>query len=326
MLRYGICRRLVGYGCVLLGMYTSNIQADTLYMGEIVSPWISLTRMDSLDPTGSFEYLRFATEPGWVHDIELDPAHNRMFWSADPPANVQTSAQIRTGDLNAQGMTIVPMTTTVGPIFSLASDPSLDQLFFATSASGIIGAQSGIMSVSMTGGAATMIMPFSSGSIYGLAADPVAQKLYVAMNVRDMSNVRDSRVIRMNYDGTGIETLYDLADSDSLADLEIDVARDRLVFARNGDISVGTLDGSQPLQVINTVRSPLGIALSNDGNSIFFSDISNDSIHSINFDGSSETFLNTVFNVGGLEVLVPEPAGVCLFGLLGLGLVRCRES
>lgn len=304
---------------------TSPAQADQLYMGEGIFAPNSIWRMNSNDPNGTFTTLRNNTEQNSVRDIFLDDANGFMYWTADHPLNSQTPAKIRRADLNGNNVVDIPVTQPLGQVFGINVDPATGFIFYATFPDTVAGASNGLMRTPIGGGGALPIATLASGTFQGVAVDPAAQRIYATAN--DFTGGK--RVVSMNYDGTGLVTLYNLPNTVTPGDIEIDVPRNRLVFTHSdgGDrhIAVGSLDGTAMLDIIDVANNADFIALSLNGRKVFFSDISDDDIYSVHFNGTREKRLRGVPNAFALEVLVPEPASLMLVALGGLALTRRRR-
>jgi hypothetical protein len=319
-MRNHLLRGACGTLFVLL-MGTSIAAADTLYMSQTGSSPSSLHRLDSVSPGSIYPALFTNTVPGNLRDIHLDPANDTMYWAVDHPSSFTGSGVIRYSDLDGNGTVAVPITTTLGQIYGLTVDPAAGLIFFSTTPDLHAGAPTGLMSVPITGGAVTPLFTHTSGTVSGVVVDPVAQKLYATFNLYSVPDQR--RVVRMDYDGGNIETVYSMLDTDYLGELEIDFARNRLAFMLNDTIAVGSPDGTAPLQAIPTGYTS-AFALGSDGQQVFFSKASDDSINVINMNGTDDTFLSTVFNAYALEALVPEPASAALLSILAAGLLGRR--
>ncbi len=316
---------------VVLCNSPSPAAADMLYMGDGIFAPNSIFRMDSANPNPTFTVLRNDTELGSIRDIHLDAANNRMYWVADPPLNTVQSALIRVSALDGTGGVTIPVTTPLGQIHGLAVDASQGFIYIATFRNVLSGAPSGIGRIPLAGGSYTPLFTNTSGFVSGIALDPVAGKLYAALNLYDAQSNPNRSIVRMNLNGSNLQTLYNAPGAEyGLEDIEIDVAQNRLVVVHSSnlsDIAVGSLDGAAPLQLINAAGSAHDIALSGDGQRIFYSDISADTIRTINFNGTGDTLLRTVHNVFALESLVPEPAlSLLLMPAAGYALLRRRRN
>jgi hypothetical protein len=248
-----------------------------------------------------------------------------MYWVADRPANTTNPALIRMSAIDGAGASTIPVTTPLGQIHGLSVDTIHSNIYISTTRDLLSGAPTGIGRIPLAGGAYTPLFTHTSGFVGGLEVDPVAGKVYAALNLFDALANPDRRIVRMNLDGSNFETLYTITDAEfGLEDLELDVPRNRLVVVHSGNIAVGSLDGTAGLQIIDTVGTAYDIALSADGQSMFYSDILTNRIHSINFDGTGDTLLRSGYKAFAVESLVPEPATV-LLAVAAVGWMALRR-
>ena len=301
----------------------SSVAGDTVYMGNYIPvTGNSISQLDTDVGQTSFAYVRLNSEPDNIRDIFIDRPANRMYWTI---GGSFSSAHVRYADLQGNGLGTIYPSQSAYYMFGVAVDAAVDRVFV----SHVSGSSRGLYSMSLTGGAVTPLYTMPRGTIPGVAIDPVNQKIYASHSVSadTLGNPADNRIIRMDYNGGNLETLYTLGDTDYPGDIEIDLARNRLVFAHSASIAVGSTDGAATLQIITPAlpSSISAIGLSGDGQEVFVSDITNDAIYRVNLDGSGDSHIATVFNAYALESLVPEPASMALLGLGGLVLLRRRR-
>ena len=301
----------------------SSVDADMLYLSQGLYGTGDLHRLDSESPGSIYPALFDNPAAGNLRDIHLDPANDTMYWSVDHPSSYVGTGLIYHSDLDGNGTTAVPITTTLGQIYGLTVDPTAGLIFFSTFADMHAGAPTGLMSVPITGGPVTPLLTHGAGTVSGVVADPATQKLYAALNLYSTSNNR--RVVRMDYDGGNVETIYDMAETDGLGEIEIDIARNRLAVMLNSNVAIGSLDGTAPLLTVDPALNVYAFALSNDGQQVFFSNTTNDKIYKVNMDSTGEALIATVFNTYALEALIPEPASLALLSIMAVGLLGRRS-
>lgn len=243
----------------------------------------------------------------WAYRITADLLESKIYWSSQISAGGATGGGIRRANLDGSNVELNVPYTGAPNFLATAFNPDNRKILWS---------QNFLLRQSNPDGSNIQTLHSAASLIQDIAVDTEHDKIYFS----DFNGTTSGRLRRMNFDGSGVETVVDQILSGPVG-LGIDAARDRIYWGRFsfgpelGGISSARLDGTD-LQHVLTDIDVDSLAVDSAGEQIYFTTVNNSftegEIQRINFDGTNpRTYDLGTFLPGGIT-LIPEPASASL--------------
>lgn len=300
---------MAGFLVLVTAMAASSAQADQLFLGSTYGDVSQVLWFDTQGSATSPTTL-LGNQAGYMRDLSVNPVNGRMYWACHPAVG---TSYVRSADLNGTGVATI---TVAGDLYSMTADRISGSIFYGSNY--VEGASyiRGLTRMGLDGSAPQLIATIASGSIGAVEVAQQAGKVYWANG--------SSGIRRSNLDGSNSEDV--ITGQSGVNDIAVDEARGLIYWASGDKILRAPADGSGVPTPILSGMAPLKLALSPDGNTIYFGNGNyTSSVYKMNSDGSGLAFVTSVYKPVAIDVL-PEPSVAALLGIGSIFLfVRRRR-
>ena len=213
-----------------------DVPSGKVYWVEYITGMIRRANLD-----GS-EVEEILDQPQNLRSFDLDLAGGKMYWSSDDGSNIYRA--------NLDGNEFEEIVSDLGFISAIALDSIGRRIYWIADGDDVI------QSANLDGSDIQTVTTSGLAAPYGLAVDPVNQKLYWTHGRSEMN------VTRSNLDGTELEHIVTEAEVDEPAEITVDAISKKIYWAeRGGTIRRANLDGSGIEVVVGDLPLAYGIAL-----------------------------------------------------------------
>ena len=250
-----LCVLLAGLLCL-----SAPAHADILYLGDTYADVSAVLVFDTDAGAPSPTYL-VTNQPGYMRDISVDRVNGRIYWSCD--TTIPSGGYIRSSDMSGANFQTINLTE---DHYSMTVDGATGSLYyggFVDTGSTLVRS---LVRMGLDGSSPTTVGTTPAGSVYGIDVDPSAGKVYWDFDASWGAD--DSGIHQSNLDGTN--TVDIITGQPYVQDVDLDVARGLVYWITTYSIWRAPIDGSSPPEEILSGMHPLTMALSPDGNTVYF--------------------------------------------------------
>ena len=311
------CAQTASIALLTLAVLVAPSSADILYIGQGYAPPNHIWSYDT-DSTGNTLTTLSSSEPGQMVDMHIDPATNRMYWVVNGWDSV-TTGWVRAANLDGSNPVTLRQGPANGNVGGIAVDAANGVIYYASSRPyANTQAHTGIVRINLDGSNPLNIIT-STGAPRGVEIDPVNGRIYWSEYNQGIKSA--------NFNGADIYTViqHTTANPVYVSDIELDLTRGLIYWASGSAIlraPIGAL--STPQQVIGNVKCS-SLALSPDGNTIYYGDTNAERIYQLDFNGTNHQLTAYANNPFALEAIIPEPMSLTLLALGAALLHRSRK-
>ena len=283
--------------------------ADILYLGDTYADTSHILRFDTEGTATTPTYV-VSNQTGYMRDLSVDAANGRIYWACDTN---NLGAYIGSSGLGGGNLATMNVPEDV---YSMTADGPGGYIYYGSLYWDTSGTTRGLTRRGLDGSGPQIIGTVSSSVVYGVDVDPAAGKVYWGYG--------NSGIRQTNRDGT---SPVDVVTGQSyVGDVDVDAARGLVYWISADAIYRAPIDGSWAPQAILTGMSPLTMALSPDGDTVYFGNGSySHAVYKMNADGSDRTYVTYVYKPVAIDVVVPEPGALALLAVGGLAVLRRRR-
>ncbi len=207
------------------------------------------------DQDGNNAALLLTLPNASVTDIAISQNFAKLYWVDSPGHKIQRSNYDGTGVEDViPATTAEPFGSSPSEPFGIVIDDAAGKLYW-TQYEAISGTGGFIKRADLDGTNVELVYFELSFSPFGIDLDPISSKLYVT----DTTPTR--QIVRMNLNGTGIETLVAQPDLQSPRDIALDVGGGKIFWADGTRIRRANFDGSNVEDVATGLGTVHGLAL-----------------------------------------------------------------
>lgn len=304
--------------CVLLvGLLWLSVPAyaDVLYLGDTYADVSTVLTFDT-EGTAAMPTALVSSQPGYMRDISVDSVNGRIYWSCD--TTIPSGGYIRSADLSGANIQTISLPENH---YSMKVDGGSGNLYYGGFFNDGSGLTRSLVRMGLDGSSPQSVGTTPASSVYGIDVDPSAGKVYWNF---DASGGADDAGIHQS-DLNGANTVDIVTGQPYVQDVDVDAARGLVYWITIYSIWRAPIDGSSPPQEILSGMYPLTMALSPDGNTVYFGNGNYTSaVYKMNADGSNLTYVTSVYKPVAIDV-VPEPATLVMAAIGALSLLKRRR-
>jgi len=304
--------------CVLLAGVSwsgSTAHADILYLGDTYAD-VSTVLVFDTEGGAAMPTTLVSSQPGYMRDISVDSVNGRIYWSCD--TTIPSGGYIRSADLSGANVQTINLPQ---DHYAMEVDGVGGNLYYGGFFDDGSGLKRSLVRMGLDGSSPTSVGTTPSSSVYGIDVDPSAGKVYWNF---DAGGAGDNAGIHQS-DLNGANTVDIVTGQPYVQDVDVDAARGLVYWITIYSIWRAPIDGSSPPEEILSGMRPVTMALSPDGNTVYFGNGNyTSSVYKMDADGSNLTYVTYVYKPVAIDV-VPEPATLTMAAIGALALLKRRR-